>query len=127
MRLPMRHLGAAVVIAACILMGRALWAQSLSDLDWEGFEQQSVGLRIQPHTDPFARGVVTADELTVEELQLTGVAYSDRTDKAYALISGYLVRPGDRIAGYRVDKIEKNRVRLRRLDEVVILSLGGGM
>lgn len=127
MRLPMRQLGAAVVIVLCAFMGSDLWAQSLSDLDWEGFERQSEGFKVQPHTDPFASGVVAADDLSVEDLQLTGIAYSGKSGKSYALISGYLVRPGDRIAGYRVDKIEKDRVRLKRLDEMFILSLGGGM
>jgi hypothetical protein len=123
----MRQLGAAVVIILCTFMVSDLWAQSLSDLDWEGFERQSEGLKVQPHTDPFASGVVAADDLSIEDLHLTGIAYSATTGKSYALISGYLVKPGDRIAGYRVDKIEGNRVRLRRLDEVFVLTLGGGM
>lgn len=103
-----------------------LKAQSLSDLDWDGFEAQTSEKTTRSHIDPFAGGSTSAEDLAVEELQLSGIVYRDEND-AYALISGYLVRPGDRIAGYRVDLIEKDKVRLKRVDDVFILSLGGGI
>jgi hypothetical protein len=103
-----------------------LRAQSLSDFDWEGFEGGGGAPKVQSHTDPFASGAVAADDLSVEDLQLTGIVFKEN-GKAFALVSGYLVRPGDRIAGFRVDRIDKETVRLKRLDEVYILALGGGI
>jgi hypothetical protein len=102
------------------------WAQALSDFDWEAFEGLGGGVKVQTHTDPFSTGVSAAEDLTVEDLQLTGIVYGSPED-AYALISGYLVQPGDLIAGYRVDSIETDRVRLKRIDDIFILVLGGGI
>lgn len=113
-----------VVFVICMLP--AVRAQSLSDLDMSTFERQTEQQEIQTHTNPFASGVSTAEDLAIEDLQLTGIVYRD-TNEAYALISGYLVRAGDRIAGYRVDNIEGDKVKLRRLNEVMVLALGGGI
>lgn len=115
----------AAALAAVVAGGRAA-AQSLSDMDLSTFEQQTSAEVGQAHTDPFASGVSTAEDLVVEDLQLTGIVYRSEAE-AYALISGYLVRPGDRIAGYRIDTIEKDRVKLRRFGEVIVLALGGGI
>lgn len=117
-------LGGMTVLVVLLWCGGAA-AQSLSDLDWEGFEQHSGGAKVQSHTDPFASGAVAADDLSVEDLQLTGIVYN--SGESFALISGYLVKPGDRIAGFRVDRVDKDIVRLKRLDEVYILALGGGI
>ncbi|MFA5812123.1 MAG: hypothetical protein WC956_07340 [bacterium] len=117
---------AAAAAFASIVIARSLPAQSLSDMDWEGFQKQQGKQEVQTHTNPFSGGVSSAEDLTVEDLQLTGIVYSSSSD-AYALISGYLVRPGDLIAGYRVDSIEKDRVKLRRVNDVFVLALGGGI
>jgi len=101
-------------------------AQSLSDFDWNGFRELRGEPEMQTHTDPFTTGVSAAEDLTVEDLQLTGIVYRKEND-AFALVSGYLVRPGDLIAGYRVDAIEKDRVRLKRIDDIFVLVLGGGI
>ncbi len=108
------------------LVSVAASAQSLSDFDWEAMSGESGEVQVQTHTDPFSSGVSAAEDLTVEDLQLTGIVYNDPND-AFALISGYLVQPGDMIAGYRVDGIEKDRVRLKRIDDIFILVLGGGI
>ena len=115
-----------VMITFGAMLSSDLHAQSLSDFDWEGFESGGGGPKVQTHTDPFASGAVAADDLSVEDLQLTGIAFREG-GKAFALVSGYLVSPGDRIAGFRVDRIDKETVRLKRLDEVYILALGGGI
>lgn len=112
--------------AAILAVAGAAAAQSLSDLDLSTFESQKTEQQTQTTTNPFASGVSAAEDLAIEDLQLTGIVFKDEND-AYALVSGYLVRPGDRIAGYRVEKIEKDRVRLKRLTEVIVLALGGGI
>ncbi len=118
-------IGLAVFIFSA-LIARTLPAQSLSDMDWQGFEKQQGKQEVQTHTNPFSGGVSAAEDLTVEDLQLTGIVYGSAND-SYALISGYLVRPGDMIAGYRVDSIEKDRVKLKRVGDVFVLVLGGGI
>jgi len=122
-----RHIVTVLLMVALSFIGAGnLSAQSLSDLAWKDFHEQTSDKEVQTHTDPFAGGASSAGDLSIEELQLSGIVYRDEND-AFALISGYLVRPGDRIAGYRVDLIEKDKVRLRRVDDIFILSLGGGI
>lgn len=104
----------------------AVHAQSLSDIDMAAFQLQKEQYEIQSRTNPFASGITTAEDLTVDSLQLTGIVFKDEKT-SYALISGYLVKPGDKIAGYKVEVIEKDRVRLRRVDDVFVLALGGGV
>ncbi len=112
--------------AALVFASAECHAQSLSDMQWEKFVGLSAGQNVKTHTDPFAGGVSSAEDLSIEELNLTGIVYGSDED-AYALISGYLVRVGDKIASYKVDLIEKDKVRLKRVDDVYVLTLGGGI
>lgn len=100
-------------------------AQSLSDLDVVELERQTESKTVS-HTNPFMGGAQSAEDMTVEDLQLAGVVYKNSAE-AYALISGYLMRAGDKIAGYKIDKIEKDRVTLKRLDDVIVLAIEGGL
>jgi len=109
-----------------VMTAHVVHAQSLSDFQWDAFVGETTKKEVQAHTDPFTSGVSSANDLSIEELQLSGIVFRDEND-AYALISGYLVRPGDRIAGYRVDLIEKDKVQLKRVDDIFILALGGGI
>ena len=117
---------AVIVFAGCVLFSSFAAAQSLSDLQWDKFVGLTSGEDVQTHTDPFAGGVSSAEDLSIEELSLTGIVYGGAED-SYALISGYLVRVGDKIASYKVDAIEKDKVRLKRVDDVYVLVLGGGI
>jgi hypothetical protein len=131
MRSIIRRCALAIAIIAAVasaLAVRAAVGQSLSDLNWEGFQQRTgaAGVETQVHGDPFASGAVSPDELRVEDLQLSGIVFGGPSD-AYALISGYLVRPGDLIAGYRVEAIERDRIKLDRVGSKYILILGGGL
>lgn len=124
-RKSIRNLVPCVAILISLMAGD-VGAQSISDLDLQMFQKIQGKEEVQTHTDPFASGVSAAEDLTVEDLQLSGIVYGGPSD-AYALISGYLVRTGDLIAGYRVDAIEKDRVKLRRINDVFVLVLGGGI
>lgn len=115
----------AVVVSVMVALANVR-AQSISDLDLGGLERLSPDQETRTHTNPFATSASAAEDLAVEDLQLTGIVWRD-DNNSYALISGYLVRPGDKIAGFRVDKIEADKVRLRRIDEVIVLALGGGI
>lgn len=115
-----------IVLASVVLLIPSLYAQSISDLDLGTFERQSQKGEVKANTNPFAGGLSSVEDLALEDLQLTGVVYRDE-GHAFALVSGYLVKVNDKIAGYKVDKIDKDSVRLRRIDEVVVLSLGGGV
>ena len=115
-----------LIVLMGILSVKPSFAQSLSDFQWDKFVGKTSQKEVQSHTDPFSSGVSSANDLSIEELQLSGIVFRDEND-AYALISGYLVSPGDRIAGYRVDLIEKDKVQLKRVDDIFILALGGGI
>lgn len=115
-----------LLVATVVLLAGVASAQSISDLQWDKFVGLTSGEDVQTHTDPFSGGVSSAEDLSIEELSLTGIVYGDEQD-AYALISGYLVRVGDKIASYKVDGIEKDKVRLKRVDDVYVLVLGGGI
>lgn len=99
----------------------------LSDLDIETFQKQAEKFQEQTIANPFATGggSNTAEDLSVEDLVLNGVVLGN--DEQYALISGYLVRSGDTIAGYKVESIEELRVVLKRLDVTYILTMEGGV
>lgn len=111
------------VFAVYFMFSGTAFAQSLSDLNVSAFENLSKGEEKRVPTSPFAPGTSTAEDLTLEDLVLTGIAMNE--SRTYALISGYLVQRGDRIAGFKVDAIEKGRVILRRMDEVYVLTMGG--
>ncbi len=115
-----------VIILACISVCDGADAQSLSDIQWQAFQTLNPNQNVIAHTDPFSSGHVSSHDLAIEELQIAGIIYGDENE-AYALISGYLLKAGDHIAGYRVDMIESDKVMLRRIDEVFILSLEGGL
>ena len=114
------------ICALSCLISNSADAQSLSDFQWDNFVENASDGDVRAHTDPFASGMTSAEDLSIEELQLSGIVYYD-DNEAYALISGYLVKPGDKIAGYRVDLVEKDRIRLRRVDDIFVLSMGGGI
>lgn len=122
----MKQALASIVCAIALFGAQSVFAQSLSELNWEGFQDAGGEEQVQSHTDPFSSGVSAVEDLSVEDLQLTGIVFNSPND-AFALISGYLVQPGDLIAGYRVDAIEEDRVRLKRINDIFILVLGGGI
>ncbi len=100
-----------------------IFAEALSDLNLEAFQVMTKSEEKKAPSSPFATGVSTAEDLTIEDLVLSGIAMN--ATNSYALISGYLIQRGDKIAGFRVDAIEKGRVTLRRMDEVYVLTIGG--
>jgi hypothetical protein len=118
-------LATVLLLAGTARMG---WAQALSDFNWEGFQKRTgaEGVETQVHASPFSSGVSTVETLSVDELQLSGIVYASPSD-SYALISGYVVRPGDLIAGYRVEAIERDKVKLDRVGKKFVLVLGGGL
>lgn len=99
----------------------------LSDLDIESFQKQAEKFQEQTVANPFATGggASSAEDLSVEDLVLSGVVFNDT--EQYALVSGYLVHTGDTIAGYKVDSIEELRVVLKRLDVTYVLTMEGGV
>lgn len=98
--------------------------QSLSERDTPGFKKQ-VEAPAQAARSPFAPAKPSEEDVTMTDLVLSGVAIG--RDSAHALISGYIVQVGDKIAGHRVTSIGTNKVILQKLDQVVTLQLGGGM
>ena len=99
-------------------------AGSFSDMNKTFFYKIAKPDSIQRQENPFAEGVFTAGDLVVEDLQLMGVVIG--SDKAYAIVSGYVVEKGDMLAGYKVVTISMEQVVLKRLDEQVVLNMGSG-
>lgn len=106
---------------ACLLISAGwVFASSLSELNTKGFQDRAAPV-VKSSESPFIRQNISSEELLVEDLNLTGIAY--RQDGAFALISGYVVKEGDDIAGYKVKGIERDHVVLRQLDQVKVLRL----
>lgn len=119
----MRTILIMTLIAAFVYMAQAN-AAPISDLNKQMFYKVTRSEPEHRKSSPFADRVSTPEELVVEDLQLLGVVVSN--SRAYALISGYVVKEGDIVAGYKVTSIDRDQVVLKRLDEVFVLSLGGG-
>ncbi|MBI4237900.1 MAG: hypothetical protein HY696_05715 [Deltaproteobacteria bacterium] len=117
-------LRAGSVLMLCGWVFGTVSAGSLSDLNREQFDQKFEVKETTPES-PFVPKSVAKEELLVQDLQLNGVALGQST--GYALISGHVVRMGDRLAGYRVRYIGDDQVVLQRLDEQVVLRMQGGL
>lgn len=116
----MKYLLVVILLCSCSLAN----AQSFSEMSIDSFKKFSKGDEKRAPGSPFSKsGISTAEDLALDDLTLTGIAVN--ATNAYALVSGYLVQVGDRIAGFKVDGIEKGRVTLKRLDEVYVLTVGG--
>ncbi|MBI4126912.1 MAG: hypothetical protein HY465_05405 [Deltaproteobacteria bacterium] len=115
-------------VLVCIIFFTALRAsaapESLIDLDVETFEQQTMSTTPAGVKDPFSGRTGGDAKLTVDDLSLSATAVGD--EASFALISGHVVRVGDRIAGCRVQSIESDRVVLKRFDDTIVLQVGGG-
>lgn len=112
------------LLAVSAFSADAAQAGSFSELNEGLFQSLSKGGTPIGWKDPFAAGASSAQELVIEDLQLMGVVVSQV--KSYALISGFVVEKGDLIAGFKVHTISHENVVLKRLDEVYVLSMGGG-
>ena len=119
-----RYIVMATVVAMCCFPTHVC-AESFSDINRTIFERVTRPESIQQPVNPFAEGATTPEDLMVEDLQLMGVAIGHNI--TYALISGHIVEKGDFIAGFQVKSISSNSVVLKRLDEVYILRIGGGL
>jgi hypothetical protein len=100
------------------------FAESLSDLNLQDFTQKKV-TTVTPTRSPFIPQRGGKEDLLVQDLRLTGIAYAEGA--AFALVSGAIVRVGDRLGGYRVSTIERSRIILRKLDETVVLRMEGAL
>lgn len=96
------------------------YASSLSDRNIKGF-QERVSPPIRAAENPFLKQNVSPQDLLAEDLHLSGIVHN--ANEAYALISGYMVKEGEDIAGFRVKVVEKDHVVLRQLDQVKVLRL----
>ena len=113
-----------IVQIAVITATTSLFANTLSDLNVKGFRGDE-SMQMKEKRSPFVYSRPAQDEILPHDLHLTGIAYN--SGSSYALVSGYVLRLGDRIGGYRVIDIKSNQVTIKRLDESYILKLGGGL
>lgn len=120
----MRSLLVVTALAVSTFCGAIVFAESLSDLNVQDFTQKKEKT-VAPARNPFVPARTEKEQMLVQDLRLSGVAYAE--GEAYALVSGSIVRVGDRLGGYRVSVIERERVVLRKLDESVILKMEGAL
>ena len=115
----------AMVFLLVVLGGMAqAHADSFSEVNTGLFQSLSRSGTPAGWKDPFAAGASSAQDLVIEDLQLMDVTIGQT--KSYALVSGFVVEKGDIIAGFKVHSIGRERVVLKRLDEIYVLNMGGG-
>ncbi|PJC64273.1 MAG: hypothetical protein CO021_04520 [Deltaproteobacteria bacterium CG_4_9_14_0_2_um_filter_42_21] len=110
----------------CLIMVslQALAQESLSDIDMETFRDHAAKFEPAKIVNPFSTGQSSnLDELTIEDLDLTGIVLNEA--EQYALVNGHLLKVGDGIAGHKVESILPEKVILRRLDITFTLSIEG--
>ncbi len=118
-----RGIALSMCCGLCLLLGVSAFARNLSDINREAFEGEKAEEPAEGVESPFVPKSKTKESLTVEDLILTGVAVGERD--SYALISGVLVRVGERVAGYRIRQIGLDHVVLQQLEKRVVLRLQG--
>ena len=111
-----------LVVFGCVAQAHA---ESFSEINADLFQSLSrTGTQVG-WKDPFSAGASSAQDLVIEDLQLMGVVIGQV--KSFALVSGFVVEKGDIIGGFKVHSIDRRQVVLKRLDEVYVLSMGGGL
>lgn len=110
---------AIILFLALLVFPFALFSESLSDINEESFVSKSKAHALK---SPFLKEEVAPEELMLEDLYLTGILYSPGSK--FALISGYTIKEGDEIAGFKVSAIKKDRVILKQFDQIEVLRLG---
>jgi hypothetical protein len=108
-----QHTAAASAVANVSLPPAALSEQTVAE-----YEKKSWG------KDPFYHRHKSAPQQTVPDkvkLHLLGILY--REVNAQALINGRAVREGDTVAGYRIERIERDHVKISDGKKAVILRV----
>ena len=111
------------LIAGFFLIGslaHAAGEKTLSGLNLQDFENKKEG-EIVWSNNPFVR---PAGEITLDEMKLTGIAYS--VEGSAAIVNDQIVRKGDKIGSNEVVGIEKNKVIIRNEDGLFSLMFQGG-
>ncbi|MBI4373737.1 MAG: hypothetical protein HY542_02565 [Deltaproteobacteria bacterium] len=103
-----------------VLFPLLLWAASFSDIAREEFEKGPRALLPYPRS-PFTPGASGGEEVDIATLAVEGIVWSH--EGRMALLSGRVVREGERLAKYEVRKIDRDRVLLMEGDVVYPLSL----
>lgn len=100
-----------------IIPATVLFSQEDSIYDAQGRRDPFI-----PLVTPDGRLLKIEKKEDAEALAIEGIIY-DKYDLSYAVISGEVVKVGDAIAGYRVLKIEKNKVILIKDGQPMELEL----
>ena len=95
--------------------------ETLSGLNLEEFEQKTDD-KMMWRGNPF---VQPANDVSVSDLRLTGVVYSEL--KAAAIVNDQIVEEGDKIGYNEILEIEPTRVILRNDNGLFSITLNGGM
>lgn len=88
----------------------------MSTLNTDGFQKRQTAATHNPFVKSF-------HDMSVSELVLSGIVYHPK--KKVALINGFIVEAGDKIANFTIIRVERKAVILRSADGVFRLSLRG--
>lgn len=119
--------GSVVFMTICLLSVYCgtVGAQSMSELNIKSFDEKKTSAGTESIKNPFIPGKASPQDLSVENLYLTGIAIGD--GKKFALINGFVFSIGDRLAGLTIRSISEDSVVLQQLDKIHTLRLDGGL
>ncbi len=83
------------------------WSETLSDIDREIFERGPVSLSPSPRS-PFVPTYRVGDEVDLTTVLVQGILYSKSL--RMAVLSGRILREGERLGKYTIDKIEPDGI-----------------
>lgn len=105
-----------------LLLPAFLWAVPISDLAKDIFEQGPSVLNPEARS-PFVPGSRIGEDVDVGTLLVQGIIYGKKN--RMALISGRVVREGEEIGRYAVDRIEPDKVTLSHHSNIYQIKVEG--
>ncbi len=102
-----------------------LFAQTIADIHVEEFEKITKVEERSGIKDPFAPTKQSLKNLSIQDVQLFGIIHNK--EEAYALVDGFMVKPGDMMGGYKIMTITADSIVVRKLDDVKTIRLAGGL
>ena len=98
-----------LAILVCALAPPAAWGEAISDLARDLFEQ-GAGSLAPVQRSPFVPAFQTSEEVDVAALLVQGVIYGKKLKMA--LLSGRVIREGEKVGRYTVEEIQPDHVEV---------------
>lgn len=108
------------LISASLKLSSLLSAAAVSQAALSKCDGTAGGLKVERNPLMPKYGPALAKKLAIK---LTGITYRPETDKSTAIINATVVRPGDIIEGYRIDRIHQDSVGVNDAGEIKELKI----